>query len=437
MYAKLRHTLDGTLAYFCVSYDTKGIDSNSVPGYVHLTDQGELLLDTMDSLPGIELEGAIPEAIPAWTTKTGAIFFDFQRVRTNHIWGGSAISTCSYHAGFVAVHVDAHDLRSTGLTRLEAHFPGLTLWSGMQGIHISDEPGQDGRLESVTATVRARKARTEDLGNGRSLALSTHWDVSGPRDRQTFNAPVSFSSLSDSPLEWREHLSVLIAVQDLLSLAYKGFVVADGGLANFDLIKHDPYSTVPKWWSRRLMLVPKAVETPPSMDEYPTFSLADIGGLAGVKRWLELRNVHKRAAGPLVNRYRFGSTAAESQLLDIASAIEYWTAVNRRSHPWAKKLAEGPVCLPLVRHIGDPFADFVGNPEKWADQFWDLYNLLKHNPNEAYDSYACSVLAQTGALLIECALLNHAAATDSPAKAICASHSNRQLRDNVRSLLAV
>ncbi|MEU7767903.1 hypothetical protein AB0B25_22655 [Nocardia sp. NPDC049190] len=82
------------------------------------------------------------------------------------------------------------------------------------------------------------------------------------------------------------------------------------------------------------MMVPKAVETPPSMNEYPTFLLADIGGLAGVKRWLELRNVHKRAAGPIVNRYRFGSTAAESQLLDIASAIEYWTAANRRNHPW-------------------------------------------------------------------------------------------------------
>lgn len=440
MYEKLEHTLQGTLANFLVDYDSSGIESNQVPGHVQLTDENNLLIDTIappkDFSPSAAERLPMPYAIPAFTTKTGALFMDFRRVRGNTIWGGSAVSTRSFNARFVAVHVDARELRSTGVTRLQAHFPGVTRWAGLQSITMTDEIGDDGKPVSVTATVRSLEGLHEPVGDGQSITLSTHWDVSGPDDRRVINAPVSFASRSETPLEWHEHLDALRAVQDLLSLAYEGFVVADGGVADFDITDDDRPRSTPRWWSSHLMTVPDGVDLPKSMNEFPVFGLGDIGGLPGVVRWIELNRSHPRATGPLTARYRLGGMALESQILNMGPAIEYWIAANRGDkQPWATKVNGEPLCSPLVRHVGDPFAEFVGDPVKWADKFWKIYTDLKHVPTATYDAYEAYLLAESAVVLLECALLNRVAATDQPAKAICESDRHYHLRENVQKFL--
>ncbi|MDO1481581.1 HEPN domain-containing protein [Rhodococcus ruber] len=440
MYEKLEHTLQGTLANFLVDYDSSGIESNEAPGHVQLTDESDLLIDTIappedfSSAPAERLP--MPYAIPAFTTKTGALFMDFRRVRGNVIWGGSAVSTRSFNARFVAVHVDARDLRSTGLTRLQAHFPGLTRWAGLQSITTSSEKGEDGKPISVTATVRTHNGLHEAAGDGRSIELSIHWDVSGPDDRVVFNAPVSVASRSEEPLEWHEHLDALKAVQDLLNLAYKGFVVAEGGVADFDVAQDVGPSTTPRWWHSQMMTIPKGVDAPKSRNEFPVFSLTDIGGLTGVVRWIELHKSHPRATGPLTARYHLGGMALESQILNMGPAIEYWIAANRGDRQeWATKVNDEPLCSPLVRHVGEPFAEFVSDPVKWADKFWKVYTALKHIPTATYDPYETYLLAESAEVLLECALLNQVAGSDQPAKVICESPRNHSLRENLRNFL--
>lgn len=97
---KLEHTLQGTLAKFWLGYDPADAAPDLVPGYVQLTDENELLIDTIAD-PVIGNAGSLqrmpfPAVIPAFTRKTGALFFDIRGVRDNEVWGGSAISTRSF-----------------------------------------------------------------------------------------------------------------------------------------------------------------------------------------------------------------------------------------------------------------------------------------------------------------------------------------------------
>lgn len=84
--------------------------------------------------------------------------------------------------------------------------------------------------------------------------------------------------------------------------------------------------------------------------------------------------------------------------------------------------------------MGEPFAQWVGDPDKWSDRFWAVYNLLKHDVNATYDIREVNVLAESAGVLLTCALLNSVVETDAPAKAICGSHKNYNLGFAVREL---
>lgn len=85
--------------------------------------------------------------------------------------------------------------------------------------------------------------------------------------------------------------------------------------------------------------------------------------------------------------------------------------------------------------MGAPFREWIGDPVGWARRFWDAYNLLKHRPNESYDPYEISLLARTGAVLLQCAVLNRAGASRRPAQAICQSHRYYELGRQARESL--
>jgi hypothetical protein len=70
----------------------------------------------------------------------------------------------------------------------------------------------------------------------------------------------------------------------------------------------------------------------------------------------------------------------------------------------------------------------------WARRFWKTYTLLNHEPNSEYDAYEVSLLANTGAVLLQCALLNRVAGTSARARAICDSHRCHRLGAQTRGL---
>ena len=85
--------------------------------------------------------------------------------------------------------------------------------------------------------------------------------------------------------------------------------------------------------------------------------------------------------------------------------------------------------------MGKPFEEFVGDVEKWGNRFWDRYGDLKHDSSLKYDANEIYLLAETGRILLACALLNRIALNKIPSKEICQSHRTHDLGADIRDLL--
>lgn len=299
--------------------------------------------------------------------------------------------------------------------------------------------GDDGRPNKFTASTVDHEPLEIDIRRGLKLTLDTTWSVQGPDDKRVLSTPLVVGTISDRPRSWRQHLPALIAVQDLINLAYEGFVPAEHGTVEFKCREDNQPRSTPQMWNSRLMTLPPG-RTRPAMTQIPMFSLDTIGGARGVRNWIRLDHAYPRATGPITNEHRFGASGVETRLIEVALGLEYWTKVNQQlGRAWAKprkrtKKSYEPLPMAIGRHVGPAFTKFVGDLDKWADRFWDTYNSLKHAPNFEYDIGEVELLGESGALLLLGALLNRAANNRTPMSVICDSHRTHMIGYNVRKL---
>jgi len=174
------------------------------------------------------------------------------------------------------------------------------------------------------------------------------------------------------------------------------------------------------------MVTPEGVQSP-KMSEWPLFDLATLGGPPAVARWINLVTAHRRAVAPVVNPYRIGLSTAALTLLEVAAAIEYWVRVNRPAKWASTKFADA-----VAARVGAPFADWVGDPEKWSASFWRTNNLLKHEPDVQPEPELISALARSGRHLLAAALLDRVAGSKAPSKRVFKSHQLNDLGSQLR-----
>lgn len=386
-----------------------------------------------DTIPEHEL---MPDSLLAVSEVHSTLFFDVTRIGGHRTVGGLKASSRHYFARGMAVGFRADKLRSSKIYEMKVFFPGMEYWSAITGSTTEVEQDQHGRPKVITTRIEAAPEHTSSLSRSRSILVSTHFAVTGPKDDQRVFTPLSISSVSRSPIDWREHMNTLISIQNLLSLCWDGFVRADGGNVRLDLVELSETSNA-KLWSDRLMELPIGTEAPDPHMSFPLLRYETIGGVHGIRRWLRLSDQHYRAIGPLTTRYRVSRySPAESRLLDLCTGIEYWVNFHRKSTNWAKPQSNKDVQPErLARYLGKHFAEFVGDPQKWARLLWDRYGALKHQPIYHYDAQELAVLADSARVLLLCAVMNRVAGSKATTKAICESHRNDDLKCDVRQLL--
>jgi hypothetical protein len=439
---RLSELMDGTVGYFWPDLGGTDDSADALAGHARLGPEGQLRVDVLSPLtedgPLFTEPGKVPHSLLAATSVGGALFLDVGGVRHQNVFGGSRPNTRHYRCGAVVFDVPVHRLRSHNLQSVTAFFPGIGRWAGLSAAKETREHKENGRLKSWSVKLQSEGELTERLHGRKTLSLSTHWEVEGPVDRRVLYAPVSLTVASKRPSSWVDLVRPLWAIQGLISLAYDGLVLADGGRAELDLSDDDEeIISTPTWWSARLMRQPPGARLPKSMNESPSFDIETLGGIAGLRRWVALQTQHGRAVGPLVSPHRFGSINVETRLLELAAAMEYWVRVNRQKAKWAAWRSDvDSFAHALALHIGKPFGAWVGDVDEWARRFWDSYNMLKHRPSEQPDAYKVGLLAESGAVLLQCALLNRAGASRRPAQVICQSHRFYEVGRQTRELLA-
>ncbi|MFC6080164.1 ApeA N-terminal domain 1-containing protein [Sphaerisporangium aureirubrum] len=402
-------------------------------GYVH-RDGGWLIIETLDEdvarkFSVRQAEGS-PLGIAALLPEKSVLFLE--NIRSGWIQrSGYRASSRRCRARTAISNIPFDRLLSSKVKALSANFHGVGDWAGLSATKESRDQDEHGRIQSWTVTLKSANAISHPLRQGRSLMISTTWKVGGDEDRRVLSAPVTIGCSSLRPRDVWDLLQPLLHVQGLLNLAWDGFVAADTGSAELHLKKKDgvDLSTRPEMWNGALMVPLAGVSAPKSMNENPLFSLSALGGIAGLTRWIRLCDEHPRAINPVINRYRYGPTTAETTLLDIASAIEYWVKCNRPA-AWANAM----YAQALAGRVGNHFTKWVGDPEKWGRDFWRTYNKLKHEITYAVDPHSVSDLAQSGRLLLAAALLDRAACSKAPSRQLFNTHRTDRLGRRLRSL---
>ncbi|MDO3297169.1 hypothetical protein P5V47_00505 [Mycobacteroides abscessus subsp. massiliense] len=440
---RLDEIMDGTAGHFWTDL-SDGTDLNRASaGYVRLRDDIRFDIETLTTKDVIKLRGprqdagpiTLPEAIFAATHSAGCVFFDHCGYSASSIVAATRASTQTYKTRAVLAGLNLNDIASANFTRFQVKFPEVIYWSGLGGVHEETETDSQGRVQSYKAQLRSANPRVSPQRRGITIALSSKWSASGPRDGRLISNPLTVTTQSNRPKSWWDHIQPILAVQDLINLAYKGFVPASDGTADIETKSGEKHTRSPELWSSRLMVVPKGSERPKKMMEIPVFNLRDIGGIRGIDGWIELDRKFPRATGPLAKVYRIGNLLAiETRLIEVAVAIEYYVGIHRRGSAWASK-ANGHYTLALAKHAGPTFQDFVGDAKKWADLFKDTYNSLKHDPRFSYDSDDIATLAQSGEILLQSVLLNRIARNKRMTSTICESHRNYRVGEDAKDLV--
>jgi hypothetical protein len=418
----------GSLGFFhAVSSFPRDLESEPERGFARL--DGPIVdVDLLDENP---LEGLAslaagneqpPEAIIGVLPDDAVMFLEVHGPFRSVRFGGAArASSKRYLARTVIGHVPVDSLRTTRLLSLQAHFHGIGRWAGMSASRESSKHDGSGRLKEWGVHLTGGNEQATRLAGARTLIVSTTWAVEGPTDRRTISAPVIIGCRSRRPTTVERLLQPLMRSQELLGLAFDGFVAAAGGIANLDVNRTDDddrLDTTPSMWSGALMARPPSVSPPRSMDTIPLFTLRTLGGIQGLSRWIRLCETHPRATRSVTAPYREGRRSAAIALIEVAASFEYWVSANRPAR-WAeaarssRRWAHG-----IAQRSGQSFMSWVGDSDAWAASFWRTYNLLKHEHTFDPDPLELSDLAESGRYLMMAVLLNRIAGSKGPSRAV-------------------
>ncbi|SDH83394.1 hypothetical protein SAMN05421505_1249 [Sinosporangium album] len=432
MRSSIKEDLQGGLGHFWPFRTSKpNLRRNPESGYVR-QDAGWLVIETIDERPWptqLKNENEIsPSGLVAILPKRSILFLETQSSGST-LRSGYRISSKRYRARTAIGSIPIDELQSAKLLSITANFHGIGTWAGLTATEESHETDQNGRFESWTVKLKSPPPMSHRTSKGRDLLLSTTWNVGGAEDLRQLSAPISISCASVRPRDIWDLLRPLLHIQNMMNLAWEGFVAASSGSAELHLKPNATNnSDRPELWNGALMVPLAGVAGPRSMNHRPLFTLATVGGIAGLARWVKLCDTYPRAVGPVVNRYRFGPATSEASLLDIAAGIEYWIKCNRPA-AWANN----HFTKALAAHIGRSFSQWVGDPEKWASDFWQTYNKLKHEATYVVDPSKISDFVRSGRLLLAADLLNRVARTKEPSRRIFQSHRTYNLGERLQA----
>lgn len=433
MSSSIEDILGGTLGFLWSGND-KQEPCEQVSGWIVKKDE-RIIIKTLVADPYSNFKESqglgSPDCLCCLTPEGAALFLEVITTNSTVTFGAKA-STRTYQARSLIKGVLFDRLKTHNVTSISARFPGTGKWAGMSAGSPSIVTDSAGRSKSFSISVSSEEGKSARLSGGRTLTIGTSWNVTGTDDRRVIYSPVTVTCSSTRPRDIWELLQPLLLVQDLLSFAFNGFVVADTGRARLDLkpAESDAPARASEFWNGALMTSQKGAMSPKSMTEHPLFRLDDIGGIQGLARWVSLATEHPRATLPAVSQYRHGATLAEVTLLNVAAGIEYWVGSHRRTTQWAKntgkpgakKKGGNNFAVALTRKMGAAFNGWCGDSESWADDFHETYNKLKHENKYEYEGRHLADLAASGVLLLAASLADRAGNSKKPSRSIFESY---------------
>ncbi|GAA1477096.1 hypothetical protein GCM10009623_15420 [Nocardioides aestuarii] len=392
-------------------------------------------LDETEVLPGITMHSSSrPMALFGSTEKAGILIPDLMSAgRTGH-FGGSKASVRRYRARSLISGVDLHSARSSKLVSASLVFAEGLEFAALSTLHT--EFKADPLTHLVTEaqfTLKADPAANGGKYGPYELVLEPDWSTSNSGSTTNLSTGLSITLTVKRPRPFSQFRHLLVGIQDLLNVTYDRFVPAQSGRALVDGASSERSYL---WLQDTMVQPPHSAGVSGRQGSTPLFQLADIGGSAGLRRWLTLRDQFPDVAKSVSSGHRYGGSRQPARLLELAAATEIYVAAHRKAGAaWAKKATAPTPAEALARRVGKPFLDLVGDYSTWGARVQDTYNSVKHNPSFARDPEELRLLSWSAQVALLCVLLDRAALSKAPSRRILSDYRVKRGSDELRNLL--
>ena len=414
--------LTGTIGQFWAQRDGKAIslDSEPVSGVAQLRDDGVFELNGLASdsprrflLSNDANEDAVDYFLAA--TEHGSLLLDGVSQAGGSISiGGLKVSTARHSIEHVVSGLSFQHLNGRQFTSASTHWSGIAEWAGLRAVTYDERRDEEGRVTALTLHVEAPEPESVSLNEELTLLLGSSWSVGGSSDSRFVRTPTELTVVSTTGAPLADLLIPQLKIQDLFCLAHEGHLGATGGIARISEARE--YGLGGELWSR-IIMTDRAGVRKADVKLLPLFELSDIGGVSGLRAWLELYDAHPRLLRPILGRFHTGRQFAEQLIVEVGAAIEYWWGANRRD-PTRSWSAESLQPLAVARSLGNSFELWTGDAKRWAELFRHNYNGLKHYiPDYILKPSEVNALALSGLSLLTCVALQEVVGAES---AICA-----------------
>lgn len=404
-------------------------------GYVR-QDGSSLRLEVLTDDPVAQLfadtEAPSPASLFGATTK-GSIFIPSANARGRKTNIGGNMASVRQFSSRSAIF-GLPDLSSRSICRVSINVPGLTGWAGLEVEKDRIELDQEKKVRSLEVHYRGGDHPPSRIKAG-TIHMRASWDSEGGARsgtriiRTSLEVTVSSSSIHSADVLAKP----LLAVVRLFLLAFNGWVDVPWGTAE------DTAGGRGAYWSGDLMVKPGEVPSA-KVTEMPFFTLADLNGLRGVARWIDICDSHPRAVEPVVRPF-ISPRAPEENITSCCQGIEYWVGAHAAKKPterlWARRGLKGHAKVTeLITHVGErKIRRMVGDVDIWASALWHDYNELKHNPGARLDIDRARTMALSARILLQVALLREASGNQAIVARYLNDHRLQGLADQIKQIL--
>lgn len=313
---------------------------------------------------------------------------------------------------------------------MSASFALSDQWDGLPRFQEEWVQDEVGRAVGWAGRTPNASAYSTNLTDDRRLTVLVDWSIDGSHQERRVSQLTRFTVESSSPRELWDLLEPLLIVQDLINVAHRGFVAAESGRAVADLDNLDE-RRMPTWfWSAPIHHRASHLPEVDMQRTYPLFTLADIGGIDGLARWVQLGQQHPRGLSPITRPLRQGPLSPEVGILETAAAMKYWA----KAHKLVQETGEPRFVQALIEQVKEPFIEFCGDPEIWTNLFWQSNNAIKHASEIAHGDDELIFLARSALYLLAAVALAHVAQSQTPAKALLKSPNLQSLSNALRRM---
>lgn len=428
--------LSGTIAEFWDFADRADPNSRAFDGYMQLVD-GSLRVDAIDHRSTLErfTEGdtpKAPECLIGSSSNGGVMLVNPSGQGSTSVMGGSSASRFNFRYQTLLTGVRVSDLTTTRVMAAEARFPDGIDWGQMPAMSVVFSNRGDGRHRSARIEVGLEHTPEDGpIGDGLRMKLTPRWNISGPDGAKSVRTYLGVEVSSRTPRPIAELLGPLVEVQQLISVANGVHVECAEATATPRL--RGGVERLPRVWDRELFREPSRMERP--RYPRPKFTLPDLGGVPGIRRWLQLVDQHPRFIRPITLRWQLGRPAVETRILELHSAIEQYVASSRRKVKWATPADTKHALTIFARRCPSAFKEWVGgDAEAWASEFSEINNVIKHNPRHV-DVARMFTVGESAEVAIVSVALDYAAQNKTASRKYIQNPNHSETGRRVRDIL--